>query len=48
MSTSTDTLTQLMTGILAGRIRVVDLTVPLEPATPTIRLPPEFAPSNSF
>jgi kynurenine formamidase len=48
MSTSTDTLAQLMTGILAGRIRVIDLTVPLEPATPTIRLPEQFAPSKSF
>jgi kynurenine formamidase len=41
-------LTQLASGILSGKIRVVDLTVPLEPATPTIRLPPEFAPSKSF
>ncbi len=41
-------LAQLATGILSGKIRVVDLTVPLEPATPTIRLPPEFAPSKSF
>ena len=33
MSAPNDTLSQLMAGILAGRIRVVDLTVPLEPDT---------------
>jgi kynurenine formamidase len=27
---------------------VVDLTVPLEPQTPTIQLPPQFAPSKPF
>jgi kynurenine formamidase len=43
-----ETLSQLMSGILSGRIRVVDLTVPLEPATPTIQLPPPFAPSKPF
>jgi kynurenine formamidase len=48
MSASNETLAQLMAGILAGRIRVVDLTVPLEPATPTIRLPEMFAPSKPF
>lgn len=41
-------LAQLATGIASGRIRVVDLTVPLEPTTPTIRLPPQFAPSKPF
>ena len=35
-------------GIVSGGIRVVDLTVPLEPATPTIQLPPIFAPSKPF
>ena len=35
-----DTLSQLVSGILSGGIRVVDLTVPLEPGTPTLRLPP--------
>ncbi len=45
---SAPVLEQLMNGILAGRIRVVDLTVPLEPATPTIRLPAPFAPSKPF
>jgi kynurenine formamidase len=48
MSTTNDTLSQLMAGIIAGRIRVVDLTVPLEPATQTIRLPEQFAPSKPF
>src|ERR1700726_3565093 len=43
-----DTLAALSAGILNGSIRVVDLTVPLEPATPVIRLPPQFAPSKSF
>jgi len=42
------TLAQLVGAILAGGIRVVDLTVPLEPSTPTIQLPPPFAPSNAF
>jgi len=41
-------LSQLVAGILGGQIRVVDLTVPLEPATPTIQLPPQFAPSKPF
>jgi kynurenine formamidase len=48
MSTTNDTLSQLMAGIIAGRIRVVDLTVPLEPATPTIQLPPQFGASKTF
>jgi kynurenine formamidase len=43
-----ETLAQLMGGILSGGIRVVDLTQPLEPATPVIGLPPQFAPSKSF
>ena len=45
---SAQTLAQLVGGILGGGIRVVDLTVPLEPATPTIQLPPQFAPSKPF
>jgi kynurenine formamidase len=45
---SAETLAQMMSGILAGRIRVVDLTVPLEAPTPTIQLPPPFAPSKPF
>ena len=38
-------LTQLVEELQAGRIRVVDLTQPLGPATPVIGLPPVFAPS---
>lgn len=48
MTTQSQALAQLVSGILAGTIRVVDLTAPLEPATPTLRLPPEFAPSKPF
>ncbi len=39
------TLTQLIDDLNAGRLRVVDLTQPLGPATPVIGLPPMFAPS---
>jgi len=45
---ASSTLAQLVAGIVGGNIRVVDLTVPLESATPTIQLPPQFAPSKSF
>lgn len=48
MKKSSDTLTSLVEQLLSGAIRVVDLTVPLEPATPTIQLPPQFAPSKAF
>jgi kynurenine formamidase len=48
MATQSAPLTGLVSGILEGTIRVVDLTVPLEPSTPVIQLPPEFAPSKSF
>ncbi len=41
-------LAQLASGIVAGKIRVVDLTVPLDPSTATIQLPPQFAPSKPF
>ena len=47
-SASAETLAQLAGAIVDGRIRVVDLTVPLESATPTIQLPPPFAPSKAF
>ncbi len=45
---SADILANLANNILSGSIRVVDLTVPLEPATPVIQLPPEFAAANPF
>ena len=48
MATNSALLADLAAGILGGGIRVVDLTVPLEPATPTIQLPPQFAPSKPF
>ena len=39
------TLTALVDDLNAGRLRIVDLTQPLGPATPVIGLPPMFAPS---
>jgi len=45
---SVSVLAQLASGIVSGRIRVIDLTVPLEAATATIQLPPEFARSRPF
>ena len=42
------TLAELAGSIIAGGIRVVDLTAPLQPATPMIKLPPRFAPSKPF
>jgi kynurenine formamidase len=47
-NSSAQTLERLMSAILGGTVRVVDLTVPLEPSTPTIQLPPQFAPSKAF
>jgi kynurenine formamidase len=41
----TATLTQLIDDLNAGRLRVIDLTHPLGPATPVIGLPPMFASS---
>ena len=46
--THAQTLSTLVDGILRGGIRVVDLTVPLDASTQTIRLPPQFAPSKPF
>jgi kynurenine formamidase len=39
------TLTALVEDLRAGRLRIVDLTQPLGPATPVIELPPVFAAS---
>ena len=39
------TLSQLVDDLAAGRLRIVDLTQPLGPATPVIGLPPMFAAS---
>jgi len=38
-------LDDLAQALIAGRVKVVDLTQPLGPATPVIGLPPMFAPS---
>jgi kynurenine formamidase len=41
-------LTQLVEELRSGRIKIVDLSQPLEPETPVIGLPPMFAPSPPF
>ena len=41
----TTTLSRLIDDLNVGRLRVIDLTQPLGPATPVIGLPPIFAPS---
>src|ERR1700729_1042051 len=48
MLSCAQTLSALADAIVRGGIRVVDLTVPLEPGTPIIGLPPQFAPSKPF
>lgn len=48
MTTAIEALNAISAGIIGGTIRVVDLTVPLESATPIIKLPPQFNPSRSF
>ena len=40
-----DVLAQLLEELTTGKLKVVDLTSPLEPDTPVIDLPPMFAPS---
>ncbi len=40
-----DVLAQLLEELAAGRLKVVDLTSPLDPETPVIDLPPIIAPS---
>ncbi len=41
-------LAQFAAAILGGKIKIIDLSQPLEAATPIIQLPPEFAPSWPF
>lgn len=43
-----DVLLRLVEELASGRLRVVDLTAPLEPETPVIALPEIFAQSPSF
>src|SRR5437667_2205872 len=43
-----DVLVQLLEELTTGKLKVVDLTSPLEPDTPVIDLPPIFAPSPSL
>src|SRR5690348_594476 len=42
---ASDVLKPLIDGLASGAVKVVDLTMPLGPATPVIGLPPMFAPS---
>ena len=44
----TSVLTRLVDELNAGRVRVVDLTLPLDAETPVIGLPPMFAASPCF
>jgi len=44
----TGTLARLLAGVVGGGIRVVDLTMTLQPDFPTIVMPPEFAQSAPF
>ena len=48
MTEATHIIGNLLDGIVSGTISVVDLTMPLEAATSTIQLPPQFAPSKPF
>jgi kynurenine formamidase len=48
MSARVTVLSLLVEELNNGRIKVVDLTQPLEPDTPVIELPPMFAPSPPF
>jgi len=40
---SANTLSQLATQLVGGQVEVVDLTAPLGPDTPLLKLPPDFA-----
>ncbi len=42
---SSNVLTQLLTELASGQLKIIDLTSPLGPETPVIDLPPQFAPS---
>ena len=44
----TNVLLQFAQALSAGAIHVIDLTQPLEPATPIIQLPPDFGKTWPF
>jgi len=44
----TNVLADLVQALAGGRLRVVDLTLPLEESTPVIQLPPQWANSPGF
>ncbi len=48
MTDSTEILALLASGIADGGVNVIDLTQPLEPATPCLQLPPEFVQNPPF
>ncbi len=45
---ASNALEVLVQALSSGSVRVVDLTVPLQPSTPVIKLPEMFAPSKPF
>lgn len=45
---SADVMSQLAAGLATGKVKVVDLSQPLSPATVVIGLPPQFAASAPF
>jgi hypothetical protein len=48
VTNSSQVLAQVLNGLSAGSIKVVDLTKPLGEETPIIGLPPEFAQTPAF
>ena len=48
MTDSGDLLNGLALALVSGAVKVVDLTQPLEPATPVLRLPAEFVQNPPF
>ena len=48
MTDGSDLLNGLALALVSGAIKVVDLTQPLEPATPVLRLPAEFVQNPPF
>ncbi len=48
MTEAAKIISNLVEGLIAGTITVIDLTVRLEASTPTIKLPSDFAPSKPF